>query len=132
MTTAFTIIVRLVNGETQTYKGDAAANFEFMTQGLLFIDGAMQKEVKQRGNLPPDEIHYRNERHWIPIAQIKDVQILTHRSLTDPEEIRKYQVFKKHNIDIMVTKISHTEPPSPEDIAKINKEAKEGEPKRPN
>lgn len=132
MTTAFTIIVRTVFGETQTYKGDAAANFEFMNAGLLFIDGAMKVEIKQRGNLPPDEIHYRNERHWIPIAQIKDVQILTHRSLTDPEEIRKYQVFKKHNIDIMVTKISHTEPPSPEEIAKINEEAKKDEGRKPN
>ena len=132
MTIEFTIIVRMANGETQTFKGDAAANFQFMTQGLLFIEGAYKIDIRKRGNLPPDEIHYRNERHWIPVAQIKDVQILTHRSISDPEEIRKYQVFKEHNIDIMTTKISNTEPPSKEEIEKITKEAQQKEQKKPN
>ena len=119
MTTEFSIVVTLTNGETRTFTGPEAQTFEFMTQGLFFVDGALDKTVKQRGNLPPDEIHYKSTRTWIPIAQIKAVTIRTHKTLNDPEEIRKYQEFKKHNIDIMVTKVSHTEPPDQKAIDKI-------------
>lgn len=127
MTTRLSIKVVLNNGETMTFKDDSAAQFEFMSQGLFFVEGAVEVKKKERGTIL-DEVTYRNVRQWIPIAQIKNVEIITWKTINEPQEVKKWLKFKEHGLDIMVTKISHTNPKTQEEVeAEIKKEEKKKE-----
>lgn len=124
MKTTLSIKIKLMNGETLTFKDDSAVHFEFQQWGTLFVEGAMEVKKKQRG-LILDEVEYRNVRNWIPVVNIKNVEVITWKTINEPEEVRKYLKFKEHGIDIMVTKISHTEPKTAEEVEKeIAKEEK--------
>jgi hypothetical protein len=124
MTETHSIIIKMLNGDTMTFKEGVVAHFQFMTQGVFFVEGPVEVTKKQPG-LILDEVKYRNVRNWIPIVNIKIVEIITNKVINQPDEIRKWEKFKEHNIDIMLTDISHTEPPDPKDVAKqIAKEEK--------
>ena len=124
MTNRLSIKITLQNGEVMTFKDDAAAHFEFQQWGTLFVEGAMEVKKKQRG-LIIDEVEYRNVRNWIPLVNIKNVEVITWKTLNDPKEIQKWQKFKEHGLDLMVTKISHTEPKTQKEVeAEIAKEEK--------
>ena len=124
MTNRLSIKITLQNGEVMTFKDDAAAHFEFQQWGTLFVEGAMEVKKKQRG-LIIDEVEYRNVRNWIPLVNIKNVEVITWKTLNDPKEIQKWQKFKEHGLDLMVTKISHTNPKTEEEVQKeIEKEEK--------
>lgn len=131
MTNRLSIKITLQNGEVMTFKDDAASHFEFQQWGTLFVEGAM--EVKQkRGALEVSrhavditEVTYRNVRNWIPLVNIKKVEVITWKTINDPKEIQKWQKFKEHGLDLMVTKISHTNPKTQEEVeAEIKKEEK--------
>ena len=124
MTNRLSIKITLQNGEVMTFKDDAAAHFEFQQWGTLFVEGAMEVKKKQRG-LIIDEVEYRNVRNWIPLVNIKNVEVITWKTLNDPKEIQKWQKFKEHGLDLMDTKISHTNPKTEEELQKeIEKEEK--------
>lgn len=124
MTTKFSIMVHLTNGEAKTFPFDEATSFEFMAQGFFFVHSQIAKTAKQTGsNLKG--MKYRYVRTWIPNGTIKDIEVITEKEITDPEELAKYVEFLKHGVDIMVTKISHTNPPTEEEIKeKAAKETK--------
>lgn len=115
MTTKHTLKITFQNGDIVHYK--ELAHFEFMQQGLLFVEGIIAKKLDTMG-LIIKKVTYSNARNWYPIAIIKHVEVQTVKSIEETEEIRKYEKFLEHGIDIMVTKISHTEPPDPEAVAK--------------
>lgn len=124
MTTRLSIKITLQNGEIMTFKDGAASHFEFQSWGTLFVEGAIEIKKKERGTIL-DEVEYRNVRNWIPVANIKNVEVITWKTINEPEEVKKYLKFKEHGLDIMVTKISHTEPKTQKDVeAEIAKEAK--------
>ena len=124
MTNRLSIKITLQNGEVMTFKDDAASHFEFQQWGTLFVEGAMEVKKKQRG-LIVDEVEYRNVRNWIPLVNIKNVEVITWKTLNDPKEIQKWQKFKEHGLDLMVTKISHTNPKTEAEVQKeIEKEEK--------
>ena len=130
MKIVFSIKLNLQNGETRTFKDDAGIHFEFQQWGTFFVEGGMEVKKKQRG-LILDEVQYRNVRTWIPISTIKDVEVITWKTINDREEIRKYEKFLEHGIDIMVTKISHTNPPDKNQIEEVEKKiAKEDKAKK--
>lgn len=117
MTNRLSIKITLQNGEVMTFKDAAASHFEFQQWGTLFVEGAMEVKKKQRG-LIVDEVEYRNVRNWIPLVNIKNVEVITWKTINDPKEIEKWQKFKEHGLDLMVTKISHTNPKTEADIEK--------------
>lgn len=124
MTTRLSIKITLQNGEIMTFKDGAASHFEFQQWGTLFVEGAIQVKKTDRG-LILDEVEYRNVRNWIPLVNIKNVEVITWKTINEPEEVKKYLKFKEHGIDIMVTKISHTEPKTEKEVeAEIAKEEK--------
>ena len=133
MTNRLSIKITLQNGEVMTFKDGAASHFEFQQWGTLFVEGAM--EVKQKkgalevSNHAVDitEVTYRNVRNWIPLVNIKNVEVITWKTLNDPKEIEKWQKFKEHGLDLMVTKISHT---NPKTEAEVEKEIKAEEKKK--
>lgn len=115
MTTTITIHVKLNNGEVQSFKD--VANFQMMPQGLLFIEMPIAKNENRQGRLLVG-VESRSHRHWIPFANIKDVEVLTSNKITHSDELKKYEKFLEHGIDISVTPISYTKPPSIEDVEK--------------
>lgn len=115
MTTKFTIIIKYMNGETITFK--EAADFKMMQQGLLFVEMPYVKAQEKLGKILRG-VHTKSTRHWIPFAQIKNIEVLTSKTITNPQELKKYQKFLDHGIDMTVTEISHTEPPDPKEVAK--------------
>lgn len=115
MTTTITIHVTLNNGEVQSFKD--VANFQMMPQGLLFIEMPIAKKENKLG-LILRGVETNIQRYWIPFANIKDIDVKTRRSIIEYNEIKKYEKFLEHGIDITVTQISHTESPSIEDIEK--------------
>lgn len=105
----------LMNGETLTYKDSAATTFEMQDRGLFFIHSDISKDLATVGK-KVNKVHYRYVRTWIPYQQIKYVEILTNKEMTDPKEIEKYQKFLEHGMDIMMTRISNTVPKTPEQV----------------
>ncbi len=124
MTTKFSIKVTLMNGETLTYKDEEALTFEMQDRGLMFVHSALQKEFKKMG-VHTVKVHYRYSRSWIPYVQIKTIEVITNKEIDDPEEIKKYDEFLKHGIDIMMTNISYTAPKTPEQVQKEIDEEKQ-------
>lgn len=115
MQTKFTLLVHYTNGEVGTYKDDAVMTFEMQDRGLLFIHSQLDKNLKQVGNRI-QSVKYRYTRTWIPYSQVKSVDVITNKELTDTKEIAKYQEFLKHGIDMMMTPISHTKPKDPKEV----------------
>lgn len=124
MTTKFSITVVFLNGEKKCFKYGEIIDFEIMEQGMLYLGGQIEEQISG----PHDKkqrVKYVQPRYWYALHQIKDLTILTDKEITDPEELRKYRAFKRHNIDIMTTKISYTAPPTQEQIQKIVKESED-------
>lgn len=115
MKTIYTVNVKYINGESVSFKN--AADFSIMDQGVLFVEMPYVKDEDRLGRYLRS-VKTTGQRVWIPLAQIKYIDVQTTRTITEPEEIKKYEKFLEHNIDITVTKISHTKAPSPEEVAK--------------
>lgn len=115
MTTEFSLKVTLTNGEIRTFKDDAVMTFEMQDRGLFFVHSNIEKNLATIGK-KVNKVHYRYVRNWIPYVQIKDIEILTNKVLTDPAEIEKYQKFLKHGLDIMMTPVSNTVPKTAQEV----------------
>ena len=105
-----------LEGGKETCAFGEAAQFHFMPEGLFFIQEGDRVDVDQIGRIVRKKT-VRNKRVWYPIDRIKKVEIDT-KSELEGEDIKKYDTFLKHGIDITKTKISHTEPLSPAEIEK--------------
>lgn len=116
MTTKFSIIIKFTNGEATTFKD--VANFQVMDQGVFFVEGIAVKKEDKIGRILRG-IETKIERYWYPMAIVKEFKVYTTRTITEPEEVRKYEAFLKHGIDITVTKISHTNEPDEKAVSKL-------------
>lgn len=111
----FSIKVTYTDGGIITFKEDAAANFQFMQGGLFFVEGMPTRKIEEFGKIKR-KVEYRSVRTWIPVQQIKNVEIITKKTLTEPKEIEKWEKFLEHGLDLMMTKISHTQEPTEAEI----------------
>ncbi len=131
MTTKFSTVVTLMNGEKLTFKDDQIMTFEMQDRGLFFVHSSVEKNLSTLGN-KVNKIHYRYVRSWIPYQQIKEVEIITNKETVDPAEIDKYQKFLKHGIDIMMTQVSYTAPKTAQQVEEeLAKEAGKQPDKKP-
>jgi hypothetical protein len=98
--------------------------FEIMPAGHLYIREISETTLKTKEGLPLRDkgalgiVENRYQRTWIPLSQIKEICVTTSTVIDNPTEIKKYQMFKKHGIDITTTAVSHTTPPTVEEIEK--------------
>jgi len=120
MKTLFKIKIVLMDGNVISFKEGSVAHFEFMTQGVFFVEGVVNI-TRGQGLRTLNTVKYENYRNWIPVVNIKNVEILTTKTIDEAEEIKKYEKFLEHGIDIMVTEISHTEKPT---VAEVEKKIK--------
>lgn len=124
MTTELTIKVLYLNGEATTFKNDSAFHFEILNNGTLFVEGKMQSDIEEMGRIKK-RVKYSNYRTWIPLINVKSVEVQTRKEINDPEEIRKWEKFKSHGFDLMITPVSYTAPKTEEEVIKeIQKEEK--------
>ena len=115
MTTKFSIKVTLASGEIRTFKDDAAMTFEMQDRGLFFVHSNIEKNLSTVGKTI-NKVHYRYVRTWIPYRQIKELEVLTNKEITDSKEIEKYQKFLKHGLDIMMNQVSNTVPKTAQQV----------------
>lgn len=113
MTTKFTTIVHMNNGEILTFKGEEAMTFEMQDRGLLFVHSNIKKESDAK-----TLIRYRYTRNWIPYVNIRNIEVYTTKEITNAEEFRKYNRFLEKGIDMIMTPISNTVPKSAAEAAK--------------
>lgn len=114
MTTKFSLKLISVTGKVEVIND--IETFEFMQQGFLFIK--LHPDIKKKYNGDKlEEVKNTNERLWIPIMQIRRVSIITDHIIKDETELRKYEKFLEHGIDMTVTPISYTAPKNPEEVA---------------
>ncbi len=104
------VVINMIDGSSITYKKGQVETFKWMNEGVLFIQGERHPKdtlVDERKVVCERTISH--ERVWVPITQIKSVKMETDDVLESNLEIRKYDKFKKHGIDITVSPISQTE-----------------------
>ena len=122
-------MVHLTSGEARSFKN--AETFEIMSQGMLYIKLPPTMTIEQGPGKATKRVKNRNERIWIPLHQIKDVEIITNIEITDPEECRKYDAFKKHGIDMTMTATSYTAPPDPKEVERLINQEEGGKSEKP-
>lgn len=115
MTTKYTIIAKHLNGETTTFKD--AVNFSIMKEGLLYVEAQYTKNEYKAGKILLSTAT-KSMRHWVSLQIVKSIEVQTTVEITDKAELQKYLAFKDKGIDITVTKVSHTEPPDPKEVAR--------------
>lgn len=70
-------------------------------------------------------IRFRSKEITFMLRNLKYFESFVEKTIDDPEEMRKHDAFLARGIDMMVTEISHTVPPDPEEVKKqIAKEQK--------
>lgn len=117
----FGIKIEMMNGEVITFAKGQVSDYGVMPAGAFFVQGARSRKDTHRNHSnesPIDKTVLSEHRYWIPLINIKRVDMDMDIHLTSNEDVRKYDKFMAHGIDMISTKISHTEVNSDE-VAKI-------------
>jgi len=117
MKTQISLTVHLINEKARSFIN--IETFEIMQQGVLYVRTHPIMTIEQNSDKSTRRVKNNNKRYWIPLAQIKDIEVTTNHEISDPKECEKYDAFKKHGIDMTITPTSYTAPPNVEEVEKI-------------